>query len=204
MKRVFQTDDQNVLIHGVDVPVEDDDSYSLPYGCVSVGPPTGAGAGALRWVSEVGRVDASFGEEGTGVWAVTADLRRASLYLTSTGASYSIGHAVDGKSYDGLGELPSWLTDKPRPSGAYRWADGDWVLDEGALADASAQVERSWRDSAIAATDFMMMPDYPIDAARRAELAAYRTALRDWPENAAFPNPGNRPAAPDWLADELG
>ncbi|KAG1190512.1 hypothetical protein G6F35_013920 [Rhizopus arrhizus] len=50
----------------------------------------------------------------------------------------------------------------------------------------------------------MMMPDYPIDAARRAELAAYRTALRDWPENTAFPNPGDRPAAPDWLADELG
>ncbi|KAG1240909.1 hypothetical protein G6F68_017203 [Rhizopus microsporus] len=118
MKRVFQTDNQNVLTHGLDIPVEDDDSYCLPYGCVSVSPPTGAGAAALRWVSEVGRVDASFGEEGTGVWAVTVDLRRASLYLTSTGASYSIGHAFDGKSYDGLGELPFWLTDKPRPSGA--------------------------------------------------------------------------------------
>ena len=203
MKKVFQTDEQNVLIHELEIHPEADSSYSLPYGCIVTAPPDAAGAVALRWISEVARVDATFGAEGTGAWSALADHRRDSLYQTDTGAGYTIGETVAGQSYDGLGNLPGWLTDKPRPSGAHQWSGADWILDESVQSEATAQAERAWRDQAIEATDFMMMPDYPIDAERRAELTAYRTALRDWPESADFPDAEARPAAPAWLADEL-
>lgn len=47
---------------------------------------------------------------------------------------------------------------------------------------------RAQRDSLIAATDYLMMPDYPISEADRAAVAAYRQALRDVPNQPGFPD----------------
>lgn len=41
------------------------------------------------------------------------------------------------------------------------------------------------RDERLLACDYLMMPDYPIEAALRSDWAAYRQALRDMPENTA-------------------
>lgn len=41
---------------------------------------------------------------------------------------------------------------------------------------------RFTRDERLSACDYLMMPDYPIDADLRAAWASYRQALRDMPE----------------------
>lgn len=51
------------------------------------------------------------------------------------------------------------------------------------LADAA----RARRDALITATDYLLMPDYPISTGQLAEVRAYRQALRDVPLQAGFP-----------------
>lgn len=48
--------------------------------------------------------------------------------------------------------------------------------------------ERQWRDGELVRTDELVkLPDYPVD------LLPYRAELRDYPQQADFPN-GTRPA----------
>ncbi len=53
--------------------------------------------------------------------------------------------------------------------------------------DKSAQV-RSQRGGLMDASDYLMLPDYPVDEASRAEVREYRQALRDLPQQPGFPN----------------
>ena len=46
---------------------------------------------------------------------------------------------------------------------------------------------RQKRDRLLAATDYVVMPDYPISADKLAEIKTLRQALRDIPEQAGFP-----------------
>ena len=46
---------------------------------------------------------------------------------------------------------------------------------------------RQKRDRIIAATDYLVTPDYPISDDRLAKVKIYRQALRDIPEQAGFP-----------------
>ena len=46
---------------------------------------------------------------------------------------------------------------------------------------------RQKRDRLIAATDYLVTPDYPIEPDRLAKVKIYRQALRDIPEQAGFP-----------------
>jgi len=46
---------------------------------------------------------------------------------------------------------------------------------------------RAQRDSLLAATDYLVMPDYPLSDERRDAVIAYRQALRDVPGQAGFP-----------------
>ena len=52
---------------------------------------------------------------------------------------------------------------------------------------ALAASARQKRDKLIATTDYLVTPDYPIDADRLAKVKIYRQALRDIPEQAGFP-----------------
>ena len=67
-----------------------------------------------------------------------------------------------------VGDIAIYLTD----------AEYDTVL---------AASARQKRDRLIAATDYLVTPDYPIDADRLAKVKVYRQALRDIPEQAGFP-----------------
>lgn len=52
-------------------------------------------------------------------------------------------------------------------------------------ARAKKEAEREWRNSELERTDiFATVSDYP----HTTELTAYRTALRDWPASADFPD----------------
>jgi hypothetical protein len=133
------------------------------------------------------------------VWALVegapqllADCRGV-VYHTDTGAE---------EEHVELGDLPEGLTAKPRPGQFYVWAGGDWVLDEAAQIAAAQAGERAWRNAQIASTDYLVMPDYPLSADQRAELYAYRQALRNWPEAGQFPEQKDRPVAPSWVADQ--
>ncbi|AZF30663.1 hypothetical protein C4J89_1172 [Pseudomonas sp. R4-35-07] len=58
---------------------------------------------------------------------------------------------------------------------------------------------RARRDQLLRATDFTQLPDYPASDAQRTEVAAYRTALRDIPEQAAEPSALEWPVLPTFL-----
>ena len=51
-----------------------------------------------------------------------------------------------------------------------------------------AELIRQQRDALLSATDYMMMPDYPMSELARENLKVYRQALRDVPEQPDFPN----------------
>ena len=73
----------------------------------------------------------------------------------------------------------------------FGWPLGELKTD----ADYAAEA-REKRNALIAETDFMAMPDYPLDAEKKAAVLAYRQALRDVPEQAGFPRQIDWPVKP--------
>ena len=55
---------------------------------------------------------------------------------------------------------------------------------------------RAGRDSRIAATDYLLMPDYPISPERLAVVKTYRQALRDLPGQPGVPWDGGGDETP--------
>ena len=73
-----------------------------------------------------------------------------------------------GDESSGIGSIAIVLTD----------AEYDTVLADSA---------RHKRDRLIAATDYLVTPDYPIDPEKLVKIKTYRQALRDIPEQSGFP-----------------
>jgi len=104
-------------------------------------------------------------------WTLMADLR-GQRYWLADGSEHVIG---------AIGEtLPDGAMDAPPPPTDQQ------------LADAA----RARRDALITATDYLLMPDYPISAEQLAEVRAYRQALRDVPLQAGFPQTIDWPTPP--------
>ena len=55
---------------------------------------------------------------------------------------------------------------------------------------------RAKRASLLNHTDYLMMPDYPIESDRLAKVKTYRQALRDIPEQSGFPRTITWPEKP--------
>ena len=55
---------------------------------------------------------------------------------------------------------------------------------------------RQKRDRLIAATDYLVTPDYPIEPDRLAKVKIYRQALRDIPDQSGFPRSITWPEKP--------
>lgn len=75
-------------------------------------------------------------------------------------------------------------------------SDGSWTLGwtkrdktQGEIDDAAAGA-RSKRNSLLANSDWTQMADSPLTDAKKAEWATYRTALRDLPTHANWPDLG--------------
>lgn len=62
--------------------------------------------------------------------------------------------------------------------------------------DVALSILRARRDKLLRASDYMLMPDYPIDPGERDAWAAYRQALRDLPET--MPEPPGGPDQVEW------
>lgn len=203
MKTVYQTDALGVFIFAQDLAGDPlDGEYRLPFRAVFEAPPATGPGFVAKWESEVPPSDPAFGAEGSGSWAEAVDMRAVPLYLTASGAEYVVGTQIDGTAYLGIGALPAWLTDVARPGEYYIWEAGaGWVLNTAARDAALARSARAWRDFEIARTDFLVLPDYPIAEARRAEILEYRADLRDWPARPSFPDAGSKPEPPAWLSE---
>ncbi|WP_303327778.1 tail fiber assembly protein, partial [Bilophila wadsworthia] len=86
---------------------------------------------------------------------------------------------------------------------AYAKAHPDMVTEEHAYVPPVPTVEelaarvRTERDRRITATDYLVMPDYPLDTDKLEEIKVYRQALRDLPQQPGFPWGGpDDPACP--------
>ena len=73
----------------------------------------------------------------------------------------------------------------------YGYPKGELKTDAEYAAEARAK-----RNQLIAETDYMAMPDYPLDDERKVAVLAYRQALRDVPEQAGFPRQIDWPVKP--------
>ena len=82
-----------------------------------------------------------------------------------------------GDKSSGIGSIAIVLTD----------AEYDTVL---------AASARQKRDRLIAATDYLVTPDYPIEPDKLAKVKIYRQALRDIPEQSGFPRSITWPEKP--------
>lgn len=121
------------------------------------------------------------------------------------GAAWTVKEDHRGKEYWLPGD--SWQTEPttmqdfgPLPKGA--------VLERPAKTSAEITVEhatrvRSERNARIAATDYLMAADYPLNQEDRACVAAYRQALRDMPQQEGFPWDGGEKQTP-WPESSAG
>lgn len=137
-------------------------------------------------------------EEGS--WTVTPDYRGVPLFRTADGRAFEFGD-----EYSGIGDLPAFLTDEPRPSPAYVWQDDDWVLDEALETQQLSAAAVAQRDSLLAEADQLIAPlmdGFVLgeltaeDEARLRALSQYRKALRAVTSQAGFPRTINWPVKP--------
>ena len=62
--------------------------------------------------------------------------------------------------------------------------------------DDYAAEAREKRNQLISESDYLAMPDYPLDEEKKVAVLAYRQALRDIPEQAGFPRQIDWPVKP--------
>ncbi len=74
----------------------------------------------------------------------------------------------------------------------YGYPVGDELLTD----EDRAEVARALRDQLLADTDYLLMPDYPIESAELEAVKTYRQALRDVPEQPGFPGAIEWPETP--------
>ena len=72
-----------------------------------------------------------------------------------------------------------WKTREARPNDFYLWESGGWFFNPSVFWAAV----RFEREHLIGATDWTQVTDSPLTAAKKAEWATYRQALRDIPED---------------------
>lgn len=141
---------------------------------------------------------AVWGENG---WELVFDFR---------GQVYSIedGAAVQHHS---LGELPYGLTVDAKPGVDYVWLNGEWSLDKSAQDARSLADARAWRDDEIESLRWLrerhreeveLGVSSTLTAEQYVELLTYVQALRDWPQTEGFPAAEQRPAPPEWVAEQ--
>lgn len=112
------------------------------------------------------------------------DIQRAEYVpAMPEGAEYAVPLGEDGMTADEAG-LHFCLKAFGYPLGELK-TDADYAAEA-----------REKRNALIAETDYMAMPDYPLDEERKAAVLAYRQALRDVPEQAGFPRQIDWPIKP--------
>lgn len=137
---------------------------------------------------------------GEGSWTLVPDYRGTQLYRTADGSKFQFGG-----EYSGLGDLPLFLTDEPRPSDAHVWQNDEWTLDvalETEQLSAAARREQAVllyeADQLIAPLmDGFVLEDIDADGlALLKKLSQYRKDLRAVTSQASFPRAIDWPVKP--------
>lgn len=126
----YLTTPMNAYLQPIDVAPQPDGSFVAPSGAVTQAPPAAQPGVWPLWVTTVHRSSSSFGLSGTGQWALEQDRRSIPLYSTLDGSVYSLDWLTD-LNYAGVGALPGFLTDLPRPD--YVWKTSGWIPQEQAV-----------------------------------------------------------------------
>lgn len=135
-----------------------------------------------------------------GDWTMVPDYRASPLYRTHDGSAFPLGN-----EYNGLGDLPSFLTDEPRPSSAHVWLNEEWTLDPVLETSQLTAAATAKRDGLLVEADSEMQPlidsfflgeNTPEEDAKRLALSQYRKALRAVTSQAGFPRTINWPVKP--------
>lgn len=94
----------------------------------------------------------------------------------------------------GVGDLPV-LADRPPPTEAeLAVSERRWRDDQLLAADPLVTRHRDERDVGGSTT---------LTGDQYSALLLYRQGLRDWPQSELFPDVGERPVAPPWLAEQI-
>lgn len=199
--KVFQLDLDGVFLYEQELDRK-------PHNSVLIPPPEGSGARV--WISDVHVNSKEFGENDTGRWEIKDDNRKEKLY--SEEGEYTIGKEVKGEIYNGLGDIPDWLSKEPRPSEFHYLEDGEWVEDEESSLKSREVTERMWRDQAISNVEWLrnrhndeiaMGVNTTLSEEQFLEVLSYMQTLRDYPESPDFPSESSRPTGPEWVKGEL-
>ena len=113
------------------------------------------------------------------------------------GQTYIEGKYSSDEYYIDQGQ-PTLLPIKPQDSNQYQfdWAAKVWVVDQ----DHSRVVYRQQRNNLLAAIDRVNPVRYAtLTVDQQTELATYRQALLDVPQQTGFPTATSWPAKPAWL-----
>ncbi len=130
---VYRIDPKTMLfMYSEPVHPDPDGAFVVPGNCVQLAPPPHDidNQDRPRWDSTVPLISAEFGQAHKGSWSIVKDYRNTPLYLTADGIAYTLGQDVDGQAFDGVGDLPAWLTRAARPTPYHHYAAGAWVLNE--------------------------------------------------------------------------
>ncbi|KAI3591665.1 hypothetical protein D9X30_3490 [Cupriavidus sp. U2] len=137
---------------------------------------------------------------GDGDWTIVPDYRAIRLFRTSDGTAFDLG-----QEYNGLGDLPPFLTDEPRPTAAHVWLNDEWALDEALETSQMITAATAKRDALLAEADQLIAPlmdGFVLDELSTEEsallkaLSQYRKALRAVTGQAGFPRTINWPVKP--------
>ncbi|WP_061960261.1 tail fiber assembly protein [Cupriavidus pauculus] len=126
-----------------------------------------------------------------GSWILVPDYRAVPLFRTTDGSAFELG-----AEYSGLGDLPPFLTEEPRPSPAHVWLNEEWALDQALETSQMIASATSKRDALLAEADRLIAPlmdGFVLDelteddSARLKALSQYRKALRAVTSQPGFP-----------------
>ena len=126
MKTFYQTTPMNAYMKPVEVAPESWGGYVRPSGTVETAPPAVQPGLWPRWVTTVPRWRSDYGSSFSGQWQLQTDSRSVPVYSTLDGSAYQLDWLTD-LNYAGVGELPSFLTDLPRPSPDHVWKNSNWI-----------------------------------------------------------------------------
>ncbi len=179
-----------------DNPLEPDDPI-VPGYATKIAPPQANERRVPVYLNESGIPPQNWPE---GEWTLIADYRAVPLYRTADGSVFTLSG-----EYSGLGQLPSFLTEEPRPSPAHVWIDGAWTLDSaleteqlGALARREQAVRLYEADQLIAPLmdGFVLGELTTEDEVALKALSQYRKALRAVTSQPGFPRTIDWPVKP--------
>ncbi len=169
----------------------------VPGFATTIPPPALDGRRVPIYVTEGGIIPQNWPE---GSWTAVPDYRAVPLFRTADGSPFELG-----VEYNGLGDLPPFLTDERRPSAAHVWLNDEWTLDEALETQHLAAAATAQRDALLAAADAEMQPLFdsfflgentPEEDTKRVALSQYRKALRGVTSQAGFPRTINWPVKP--------